>query len=322
MIRRVLITIVVLVVAVIGLIRLELHQELPRQPTLNGVWATHSMRIGDVDRVWSSYSPPGRRMAAPLLIVLHGSMGTPNTARIDDFGYGFDTIADERNLLVVYPQGIEGQWNNAARAGDYAAKRLQVDDVGFLRALVKKLVADEGVDRGRIFLAGVSSGGSMVLRMALQAPDVARGYAVIAQSLPTPDNLAPVPTGNPVSIMFMHGTKDPIVPFEGGEVVLWPVLSSRGTVRSADATVRYFLSLAEVSDPARVEIMPDLDPTDGCTVKRSIWVGPKGHRVEWVAVLGGGHSSPNLNKRGMRLLGNSNRDISAADEIWRFFESI
>jgi poly(3-hydroxybutyrate) depolymerase len=39
------------------------------------------------------------------------------------------------------------------------------------------------------------------------------------------------------------------------------------------------------------------------------------------AIQGGGHSVPHPAMHGWRLLGNSNRDIHAADEIWEFFQS-
>lgn len=133
--------------------------------------------------------------------------------------------------------------------------------------------------------------------------------------------MAMAAAGTPVSILFLNGTDDPIVPWEGGEMSLWPVVTSRGEVRSVGDTLAYFRDLAQVQNAPISEALADLDPTDGCTVSRTTWVGPKEHRIVHLAVHGGGHGAPHPQKRGMRLLGKSNRDIHAAEAIWEFFTS-
>jgi len=248
-------------------------------------------------------------------------MGSPATARVDDFGYDFDLIADREGAIVLYPQGFEGNWNNSARIGPYTATAQQVDDVGFLHALVNHVAREYGADRTAVLVTGVSNGGAMVTRLALQTPDFARAYAVVSESLPTAANLAVAPNGQPVSILFLNGTADPIVPWGGGDVSLWPVLASRGEVRSMEDTLDYFRGLAGVSGAPAAEDLPDLDPDDGCTVRRTTWTGPLGHRIVQITIRGGGHGAPHPLKRGMRLLGNSNRDIHAAEAIWDFFKS-
>jgi poly(3-hydroxybutyrate) depolymerase len=67
--------------------------------------------------------------------------------------------------------------------------------------------------------------------------------------------------------------------------------------------------------------IPDLDSSDGSTVERSAWSEPGKRSVTQFVIVGGGHTAPHPARRGMRLLGHSNRDIHAADEIWAFFES-
>ena len=97
-----------------------------------------------------------------------------------------------------------------------------IDDVGFLTGVVDKLVAELGVDPGRVFAVGSSRGGSMALRLALEAPARFRAVAAVSASVPTPDNFkCRTPGQSASSVMIMNGTKDPIVPFEGGEVSLF-----------------------------------------------------------------------------------------------------
>ncbi|MEO8505593.1 MAG: prolyl oligopeptidase family serine peptidase, partial [Acidobacteriota bacterium] len=196
------------------------------------------------------------------------------------------------------------------------------DDVGFLHALVDRLVADHNVDRTRVYVTGISNGGSMTLCLAFQTPDFARAYAAVVASVPAPENMAVTPKNQPVSILFMNGTDDPINPWRGGDVVLWPVLKSRGTVLSAQASIDYFRKLAGLEGAPQVTKLPDRDPGDESTVVRSLWSAPGKRSVALYAVQGGGHSVPHPAMHAWRLLGHSNRDIHAANEIWNFFQTV
>lgn len=66
---------------------------------------------------------------------------------------------------------------------------------------------------------------------------------------------------------------------------------------------------------------PDRDPGDGSTAERSLWSAPGKRSVALYTIEGGGHGVPHPATYGRRLLGNSNRDIHAANEIWEFFQS-
>ena len=45
-------------------------------------------------------------------------------------------------ILAVYPQGYGGRWNDCNARGQFAARTENVDDVGFLQAVVDRLVKD------------------------------------------------------------------------------------------------------------------------------------------------------------------------------------
>jgi len=79
---------------------------------------------------------------------------------------------------------------------------------------------------------------------------------------------------------------------------------------------------AELEGAPQVTKFPDRDPGDGSTVERSSWSAPGKRSVALYAIQGGGHSVPHPAMHGWRLLGNSNRDIHAANEIWEFFQSV
>jgi polyhydroxybutyrate depolymerase len=307
-------------VAFAGLAFWASRHSYPPMPELTGKIEHGALEHGGRTRTWIAYLPAKPTTSPALVIALHASMGTAEKAR-QDYGYDFDLLADQVGFIAVYPQGYEGQWNDCKVMGPYSAKRENIDDVGFLHALVDRLVEEHDVDRARVYVTGVSNGGSMTLCLALRTPDFARAYAAVVASVPAPENLAATPKDQPVSMLLMNGTDDPINPWRGGDVVLWPVLGSRGPVLSAQASIDYFRRLAGFQGAPKVTRLPDRDPGDGSTVERSSWTAPGKRSVVLYAIRGGGHGAPHPAMQGWRLLGHSNHDIHAANEIWDFFES-
>lgn len=318
--KIVLLTMAIVVAAFVSFAFLALQHTDPPMPKLDGSIEHGTLQHGGRTRTWIAYVPARPAKYPALVITLHGSMGSGQQARAESFGYDFDVLADREGFIAVYPQGYQGYWNDCKVKGPFSAKRENVDDVGFLRALVARLVEDRSADPARVYVTGVSNGGSMALCLALLTPDFARAYAVVSASVPTQENMILTPTGRPASILFMNGTDDPIVPWKGGDVVLWPVLRSRGPVLSVQGSVDYFRILAGLDSPPRVTRFPDIDSSDGSTVVESLWSAPGKHSVALYTVRGGGHAAPHPAKEGMCLLGNSNRDIHAASEIWSFFQ--
>lgn len=319
--KTALVSIALAAVAFAALAFWALQQSSVPMPTLSGALERGTLAVGGHTRSWLAYLPARLQSHPALVIVLHGSMGSAMQARAEYFGYDFDLLADRHGFLVVYPQGYQGYWNDDKVKGPYAAKREHVDDVAFLHDMVDRLVSERHVDRSRVYVTGVSNGGSMALRLALQTPEFARAYVVALASVPTAENMIITPRGQPVSIAFMNGTADPINPWQGGDVVLWPVLGNRGPVLPVQASVDTFRALAGLDGKPEVTQYPDRAPGDASTVARSLWSAPGKRTVALYTISGGGHSVPHPAKQGMRLLGNSNRDIHAADAIWTFFES-
>jgi polyhydroxybutyrate depolymerase len=303
-----------------GLAGLALRQSLPPMPELAGRIEKAALSHGGRTRTWLTYMPAGRAAAPALVIVLHSSMGSAQQAR-EMFGYDFDVLADEHGFVVAYPNGVEGHWNEARVKGPFAAKQQNIDDVGFLRALVDQLVERYDVDRSHVYVTGVSNGGSMAIRLALEGPDLARAYAAVVSSVPAPGNMAAAPSGRAVSMLIMNGTDDPLNPWDGGDVVLRGVWGNRGPVMSTHASIDYFRALAGLESAADTTAFPDRDASDGSTVERSLWSEPGKSSVALYAIKGGGHQVPHPATYGRRLLGSSNRDIHAAREIWKFFRS-
>ena len=188
------------------------YSPAPEIPRLSGRLTEGTIRVGGLKRIYLTYVPQGLTKGAPLVVVMHGSGGDSVRMRIAT-GYGFERLADEHSFAIVYPDGYEGYWNACNIVGDYSANKLNVDDVGFLTAMVDKLITEIGVDRGRVFATGISRGGHMAFRLALETPSRFRAVAAVAANVPAPENFKCKPAGQGTSsVMIMNGTKDPLTP--------------------------------------------------------------------------------------------------------------
>ena len=288
------------------------------EPVLPGSVVSGSLEHGGRTRSWHAYLPERRPAAPALVFVLHGSNGDWQQAR-GGYAYDFDVLAETEGFIPIYPDGFEGCWNDCRKAGPYAANTLDVDDVGFLRALVARFAEDHGADRARVFATGISNGGQMALRLALEAPELVRAVAPVAASLPAERNMDCRPAGRPVSVLIMNGTADPMNPFGGGDVALYGLLGNRGAVLSSADSIDYFRDLAGYTDAPEVKVLPDLDVGDASTVEVTSWRAPGRKYVALYAIRNGGHNAPSPVLQIPRLFGPTNHDISAAREIWRFF---
>ena len=92
--------------------------------------------------------PESPRPGASILFVLH-----PSARHASDMwqilGRTLERITRDDNTLLVYPEGFEGHFNDCRRAADYSARTLDIDDVGFMRAIVAQLVRSSGRIRAR-----------------------------------------------------------------------------------------------------------------------------------------------------------------------------
>jgi polyhydroxybutyrate depolymerase len=289
----------------------------PEVPTLTGQVTKEKIKVGGLMRVYRLYVPHGLAKGAPLVVVMHGSGLNGAQMRIET-GYGFERLADERGFAVVYPNAYEGYWNACNIVGGGSAEGLDVDDVGFLVVLVEKLVSEIGIDPGRVFATGISRGGFMAFRLALEAPSRFRAVAAVSANMQTPENFKCKPTGyGTSSVMIMNGTGDPLVPFDGGEVNLFGFFYKNGTVLSSRASGQYFADLNNIAGT------PETNETrvaEGVRVERLLWRNGAGVEVELVAVHGGGHGIPQPYRRAPRLLGPSPTEPNGPEVIWAFFE--
>ncbi len=239
---------------------------------------------------------------APLIIAMHGFLGTSSTMRKKT---QFDALARRHGFVVAYPNGVRRSWND----GRGTVKRS--DDVGYLADLIGALVADGRADPERVFLAGHSNGGGMALRMACDRAGLIRGIAVVATKVPSAYRCA---GGAAVPAIFFYGTEDPISPPEGR-----PEGSRLGAALSAEAS----LALWETRNRCRgIAGTQAVDRQDDGTSAEIIQYARCHAPLVYVRIEGHGHDWPGKGRRKTRLQGPATKEVDAAQLSWWFFEQL
>lgn len=292
------------------------HAPTPERPSLGGAVEEGSLQVGTLQRSYIAYVPARLPAHAPLLLVLHGSLQTSEDIRIFS-GYEFERLADAYGFVVVYPQGYERNWNDCRRSASYPAKVQNIDDIGFMQALIAQMAQQHGIDPQHVFLAGYSNGAHLGFRLALEQPGLLGGVAAVSASLPTADNLDCKQSGKPVAMLIMNGTADPVNPYAGGKVTLYG-FGNRGTVRSALQTAEYFASLAGYPiTPHRSVAWSQAQPAEQVTLDQ--WRRPGSVEVALYTVEEGGHLVPQPLFRAPRMLGKTLSGFNGPEAIWDFF---
>lgn len=257
---------------------------------------------------------PGQLPAHPaLLFFFHGSLQSGIVARTFT-GRSFDEVARRTGSILVYPDGVHHHFNDARRDLTERTRQLRIDDVGFTEKIIDRMVAGYGVDATRVHAAGYSNGGQMVIRLLHDAPGLLAGAATIAATLPAEGNFAPglpLRGTSPTPYLAIHGTEDPLVPYDGGEAG-FDDARSRGAVISAPASARYFAGLNGLGeeDRERTRFAPD--------VVVDTWSRGSLPPVELWTVEGMGHVVPSPKEVDPRL-GAGTGSFIAADVIAEFF---
>jgi len=249
-----------------------------------------------------------KKRKRPVIIVLHGGSGGSGAGLRARRNLGLDAFARNIGAVVVYPDAVDGFWGRSKPGLP------PPNDEGFIKALATKLV-DQGVaSRRRIFVAGISGGGMLAMKLACENSDLFAGAGAFVANMPV--DWAPSCTPKkPVSFMLMNGTADPMTPFNGG-VANMP--EGPRDVLSAEATFALFSKAAQCNGQRNQTIL-DRDKNDGSRIVIEHGVGCKAP-VEFVKVEGGGHTIPGRRlstSRGVPV-GAQNNDLDGARLMWDF----
>jgi polyhydroxybutyrate depolymerase len=177
----------------------------------------------------------------PLVLLLHGhggshkqSIGADGTKAPQKVWL---TLADENEFILVIPNGLLGPedsrgWNDCR---DDAVGNPESDDVKFLSELLDEVEEEYDYDVNRTYVTGISNGAMMTLRLAHEIPNKITAFGAIVNSMAA--NSKCNDSDIAISALFMNGTEDPLVPYDGGQIA-----SNRGEVISTDESINYWIA--------------------------------------------------------------------------------
>jgi polyhydroxybutyrate depolymerase len=203
-----------------------------------------TITVGGRRRTYLHVAPRTPNASAPLLLALHGTTQTGSTMRRFS-GRTLDRLAERLGADLVYLDGYRRAWNDARITKISAAQKKNVDDVGFVTAIVERF------QRPTIAI-GYSNGGQLLHRVLRETHGLLAGAVLIAASLPVEEDFALVGQApDAIPTLLMHGTADPVVPYDGGDTRLLG-LFTRGAVRSARETAEAYAAGASMSAASAV----------------------------------------------------------------------
>lgn len=242
----------------------------------------------------------------PLVLVLHGGGG--NAASAENMT-GFTELARAEGFVVAYPEGSARRgrlltWN-AGHCCGYAMQQ-NVDDIGFLGALIDHLIRQYPVDPARIYVTGMSNGAMMAHRTGLELGGKVAGIAPVVGAVFGDESAV----GQPVSALVINGMLDQSVPYGGGSPgglfsSAWDGVDARPAPEQAALWARRngCTSPSTTDHPAYIHIKYACSADLG---------------VEFYGVKDNGHAWPG-GKRGSRLGDPPSQSLQATRVIWQFF---
>jgi polyhydroxybutyrate depolymerase len=265
--------------------------------------------------------PPGYdgKTTIPVVIMFHGGGGKARGAMQET---GWSAKADKGNFLAVYPEGVPRDltrrgsfvanpqsWNDGSARSLLAAAQQNIDDVGFVNVMLDDLGTKFRIDPHRLYATGFSNGASMAFRAGRELSARLAAIAPVAGS----DWLDEPKPAQPLSLLYLTGTEDPLNPFEGGKITLGA--KSAGKKPPVREFIRKWVQLLGCAPEPKT--IHDRDGVKGVAYTSC----HENAEVVFYTVAGMGHFWPGgMSHLPERIVGKSSNKISATDVIWEFFQ--
>lgn len=276
-----------------------------------------TINVGSRERIYLLYSPATQSRASgkkPLVLAFHGGGGTAR-ALAREIGPSLHTIADREGFYVAYPNAVDKIWDFGA--GKISEELdVRIDDRAFFASLIDELLERRPIDPNRVFATGISRGGQASYFVACQFPDKIRAIAPVAMSMPVFIKEGCSKTSR-VGVAILNGTDDPIVPYDGGQIVVGR--RERGEVLPTNETVDFWLNRNGCA--ATATSSQEIDTKrDRTTVLKTTWDNCEHNPVMLYRIEGGGHTWPSGKQYLPRfVIGRVSQDIDGPREVWAFF---
>lgn len=303
----------------LGCDRNELNHDIEK-----GLLKYQIINVEGVDRNYHLYIP-NDPLNAPVVFLFHGNGGSyDGMLGLSGAKAPYKewiNVASRENLIIVVPNGTLG--SNDSRGWNDCRSDSQTNptgnDVQFVIDLLDFIQAKYSSNHLKVFAVGTSNGGHFAIRLAQEIPNRITAFASIAASNAVNSECSSSTVK--VSALFMNGTDDPIMPYDGGQMAY-----NRGEVFSTDNTVSYWVQRNATDISPEITDLADINTDDNSTITKYLYKnGGDGTEVALYQVIGGGHTEPSISERYsalyLSIVGHQNGDIEMADEIWTFFKN-
>ena len=308
--------VIVLVGSVLGGVA---YQLLTRPKAVSHGDFSFTVKLSGLERSYTVRVPTNYdgRTAVAMVIMLHGRGATGKGAMEDT---GWAEKADKVGFLAVFPDATPPDpskpasllenpqiWNDGSGRGHACLRN--VDDVGFVNAIIDDLCSRFVVDERRIFVTGFSNGAAMTFRLAVELSKRIAAVAPVSGLFWL--NVSKL--DYPVPLVYIFGTDDPVIPFHGG-VVRKPWGETLSDPPVSDSVMRWVRLLGCPDEPMAVH--------DKEGVRMAVYgPGRGGSEVVFYTIEGMGHTWPGgRSSLPERLVGKMTYKITATDVIWEFFQ--
>lgn len=236
----------------------------------------------------------------PLLMVLHGLTQTASgIMSITEF----NTIAEDNNFIVVYPDGINNAWN-----ANMNVSVSQADDLGFVEELAMHFQNGFNTNPLRQYLCGFSNGGFMSHKIACESSMCFAAMATVSGGMSDTVYQNCNPNFSP-DILHIHGNADAVVPY----------LGSITTGVSVDAMLEFWQNHLGCDLTPTFSAMPNPNLLDLSHPERYTYMNCTSSQLEHIKIIGGGHQWPGISTL-IGGVGTINMDFYSPQTIWEFLD--
>jgi polyhydroxybutyrate depolymerase len=215
-----------------------------------------------------------------------------------------------------YPGGGGGGYPGGGQSGgqnpDENKNRPEpADDVAFLNQMLDQLAIKYSVDTHRIYATGLGDGGFMALRMGCAMADRVAAIASVGAALPKTMICLP---SRPVPALFINGTDDPIVPYDGGTYK-----PGQFHVLSAEDSAKSWAKFDRCGEKPAQDKLPPLQK-DAKETRTFTFTGCQDNaKVVLYAVKGSGNTWPGGEQyMSEKEVGKTSDALNANESIWGF----
>jgi polyhydroxybutyrate depolymerase len=188
------------------------------------------------------------------------------------------------------------------------------DDVSFLNQMLDAIALEYSVDTHRIYASGLDDGGFMAMRVGCSMADRVAAIAPVGAALPKTMICLP---SRPVPAVFISGTEDPIIPYDGGNYK-----PGQFHVLSAEETAKTWARFDRCNEkPAQGKIPPP--QKGGKETKTFTFSGCQDNsQVILYSVKNGGNTWPGGEQyMSEKEVGKTRDALNANETIWSFLAS-